>query len=149
MRRITLTRRTARAALGSLLATVAVVSGLALWVHVSAAPAAIGDCPSSTLCVWGSSDYLGTRWDFTSTGSWFSPAHGGQAESLFNNRSHTSYISDGTTSPPQANTIACLTPVGGGGAKEADLGAYTYPNGDTEFQNINQMKLSASTTSCS
>ena len=139
--------------------TISLVSALAIGGGVfflgtspaSAAPTATPvNCPGSTLCTYENANYnnsgaSGTQWNFPYNSSphkvWFyvGDAANDRISSLFNNRAWVSYVNKDC--PARTNTYAFA-----GGAKPANFGTWSWPDGSGMNDTISALAMGTSTT---
>jgi hypothetical protein len=124
-----------------------------LFVGVSSASAYPSNCPSKSWCLYSGTNFSGGFWAFdqATSGSdhWIGlTTIGEEAESLYNNRAHVTYlgecVSGYCSDPPRPNGKDCQIP----GGERGDLHNYSYPDGFTEWHDIGYFDLSYSGTTC-
>jgi hypothetical protein len=140
--------------IASLLCSSAIVGAAFAAVLLTRAPAAsasLSQCASGEYCLWSDTSYSGTFFEFDNasdgTNHWFTLTDppGDTSSSAYNHRQNIVYISHaiGDTSPPP-NSKDCMVP----GGQRGNLANFTYPDGTNENNNVSELDLIYSGTTC-
>ncbi len=135
----------------SLIAILAIAIAGALSIGVSAAKAALSDCPAGNFCLWLNNSYQGGMIEFNEhaqgSNQWFAnPTGNPDWNSMYNNRTNKTLFGDfyanGVGPPPHAQD--CTNP----GGQRGILSNFTYPGTSEKEPTVFVQKLVGPGTSC-